>query len=329
MAPSPDLNQLRAFVEIYETGSVTAAARRLHVTQPTVSYTLGRLRRRFGDELFRRGRSGLEPTPAATRLYGPLRRAVADIDAVVATAETFDPARSRDRFALALSDLGELSFLPPILDTLEREAPGVGVVARPLVVAQAAEWLLGGEVDLVVTSADVGGGRLDRYPFLAVGYVVIAAADHPRLSGRRLTPRRFARERHVHVVGTAGHTGPTTMLRAHGLEREVALEVATFSALPYVVQATDLLGMVPRHIAGIMADHHAIAVHELPWPVPPIEVSTLTRHAPALGPAQRWFVTVVRRVLDAVAADAGVGVRHSSRSRAEDRAKDHAQVAGS
>ena len=50
----PDLNQLRTFVVLYELRSVTAAADRLHVTQPTVSYTLRRLRERFSDELFRR-----------------------------------------------------------------------------------------------------------------------------------------------------------------------------------------------------------------------------------------------------------------------------------
>ena len=48
----PDLNQLRTFVVLYELRSLTATAEFLHVTQPTVSYTLARLRERFGDDLF-------------------------------------------------------------------------------------------------------------------------------------------------------------------------------------------------------------------------------------------------------------------------------------
>ena len=63
--PISDLNQLRTFVVLYELRSVTAAAESLHVTQPTVSYTLRRLRERFGDDLFRREGHERVPTGKA------------------------------------------------------------------------------------------------------------------------------------------------------------------------------------------------------------------------------------------------------------------------
>lgn len=78
-----DLNLARVFVLLYETGSVTATAETLHVTQPTVSYSLGKLRRHFDDELFRRNGRGLTPTAGARRLYLPLQRALAEIDGTV------------------------------------------------------------------------------------------------------------------------------------------------------------------------------------------------------------------------------------------------------
>ena len=80
----PDLNQLRTFVALYELRSVTAVAEQLHVTQPTVSYTLRRLRERFGDELFRREGHDMVPTPKAAQLFGPLHEALAQIEEKIA-----------------------------------------------------------------------------------------------------------------------------------------------------------------------------------------------------------------------------------------------------
>ena len=79
--PGPiDLTQVRTFIHLYETRSVTGTADALRVSQPTVSYTLGKMRRRFGDDLFVRTAHGLAPSGTADQLYEPLRAALEDID---------------------------------------------------------------------------------------------------------------------------------------------------------------------------------------------------------------------------------------------------------
>ena len=117
-----DLNQLRTFVALYELRSVTAVAEQLHVTQPTVSYTLRRLRERFGDELFRREGHDMVPTAKATQLFGPLHEALAQIDATVNDTEAFEPAGFSGELTLGLTSIGEQTFLPPIMTALAREA---------------------------------------------------------------------------------------------------------------------------------------------------------------------------------------------------------------
>lgn len=64
-----DLNLLRVLTTVFETRSVTIAADRLHITQPSVSYALKRLREEFKDELFNRNNSGMVPTQLAGQLY--------------------------------------------------------------------------------------------------------------------------------------------------------------------------------------------------------------------------------------------------------------------
>src|SRR6476661_5072834 len=115
-----DLNQLRTFVTLYELRSVTGAARRLHVTQPTVSYSLKRLRERFGDELFRREGNDMVPTAKATQLFGPLHNALAQIDATVMGSDVFEPTGFSGELVLGLTSIGEQTFLPPIMTALGR-----------------------------------------------------------------------------------------------------------------------------------------------------------------------------------------------------------------
>lgn len=71
-----DLNLIRTFVTLYEAGSVTLAAERLFVTQPSVSYALARLRELFDDALFTRTRDGIQPTFVAEQLYGTFRESL-------------------------------------------------------------------------------------------------------------------------------------------------------------------------------------------------------------------------------------------------------------
>ena len=78
-----DLGMLRVFVLVYENNSVTVAAQRLYISQPSVSYTLRKLRTHFGDPLFQRRGQRLEPTLVAEELYPRLRRLIESIPSMI------------------------------------------------------------------------------------------------------------------------------------------------------------------------------------------------------------------------------------------------------
>lgn len=292
--PGADLNHIRTFVTLYETRSVTAAAEQLHVTQPTVSYTLGRLRRRFGDDLFRRQGHDFVPSSLATRLYGPLREALTQIDDTLAGPDAFDPAAHTDEFSLALSSLGEQTFLPRVMGHLLAEAPGVRLRSVPLVADRAESELVRGVIDLAVSVSLLSPERLWRTPFLPVEYVAVTAADAPLPP---TGPRMFEGRRFVQVSGHAGHTPPNQALTEHGLLGQVALVVDSYGSVAEVVEASDLVVLLPRHVTGMLLPQHRLALHALPWPAPATPVSVYTRPEAALSHAQRWFRDVVLRAL--------------------------------
>jgi len=292
-----DLNLARVFVLLYETGSVTVTAETLHVTQPTVSYSLGKLRRHFGDELFRRTGRGLAPTSVAQRIYEPLHRAVAEIDGALRQSEEFDPTIDAARFTLALSDLGEVTLLPRLVAAARARAPRVSFTVAALDVDDAERQLGRGEIDAFVATPVLTSHRTVRIPLFRERYVGMVAADHPRIHGDAVGFDELAVEHHATVFGPSGHIGPRTSLATHGLLDRVALEVTRFSLLPYLLEATDLVAIVPEYVGETFTSSHAVRLLRLPFEIEPIEVAAYARHETSRSPAQRWLVSFLAEVL--------------------------------
>src|SRR6187402_3235490 len=117
-----DLNLLRVLVAIDDKRSVSAAAILLSRSQPSVSSALGKLRSFFDDPLFVRSGNTMQPTPRAVEIMAPVRGVLSRIGMEIVAAPSFDPASSEQPIVLALSDVGEVVFLPAILQQLRQVA---------------------------------------------------------------------------------------------------------------------------------------------------------------------------------------------------------------
>jgi DNA-binding transcriptional LysR family regulator len=292
-----DLNLMRVFVLLYETRSVTATAEAVHVSQPTVSYDLGKLRRHFDDELFRRSRHGLVPTPVADRLYEPLQQSLAEIQHAVTPPGTFDPATSRARLTIGLSDLGEASLLPRLLGPLQEQAPGVSLVVRPLDTGEAPGQLGRGELDAFIATPVLSAPQIRRIPLFSEGYVAMVAAPHPRIRGRSVSIAQLRDERHILVDGPSGHVGPKLALQTLELLDRIALQVTEFSVLPYLVQRSELVAVVPEYAGHAYAESHPVRLLRLPINLEPLEIALYARPERSRSPAQHWLVNVLHHSL--------------------------------
>src|SRR5882672_592293 len=187
-----DLNLLRAFDAVLRDGSVTAAAERLGLSQPAMSNALARLRRLLGDPLFMRTASGMRPTPFAQQLAAPVQQALDLIRASFSQQAGFDPGTSDRIFRLQLTDVGEIAFLPPLLERLQRDAPRVRIETQHLPQDEVSDALASGDVDVAVgflpeLSSGVVAQRLfrDRYVCLCAPII--------RRSGRASRSPSFSR----------------------------------------------------------------------------------------------------------------------------------------
>src|SRR5512134_812475 len=121
----PDLNLLVLFDAVLRHRSVSRAAEAVGLSQPAVSNGLRRLREHFHDRLFVRTAEGMVPTPAAEALGGTVSAALAQIRAGFARRGVFDPRAEQRTFTLIMTDIGEIVFLPRLLETAKREAAGI------------------------------------------------------------------------------------------------------------------------------------------------------------------------------------------------------------
>src|SRR5205085_10234424 len=144
-----DLNLLRVFDAVLRERGVTAAAGRLGLTQPAVSNALARLRALFGDALFVRTPAGMEATPFARGVAEPVRQALALLDSALAHGPGFDPGSATRALRFYMSDLGQIEFLPPLIERAQREAPGVRLEAVAL------------DVEVIAGALGTGALKLD------------------------------------------------------------------------------------------------------------------------------------------------------------------------
>src|SRR5512132_2634973 len=122
-----DLNLLLVFNQMLKEKRVSAVGENLGLSQPAISNALARLRRLLGDELFLRTPRGMEPTPFALELAEPVAYAMGALHTALNQQSVFEPVTSTRGFTLAMTDIGEIYFMPALMDLLSRTAPGVTI----------------------------------------------------------------------------------------------------------------------------------------------------------------------------------------------------------
>jgi len=284
-----DLNLLRVLDAVLRERSVTVAAGRLGLTQPAVSNALARLRAAFGDTLFVRTPSGMAPTPFARDLDAPVRQALALIESALVHGGGFDPATSTRAVRFYMSDLGEISFLPALVEHVRRLAPGVYLEAQGLPLEAIDEGLAGGALDIAVGFLPRLAAPVRRRRLFSDPYVCLMRSDHPRI-GARLTRKLFLEASHALVSSTgSGHRVIEEALERHGLTRRIALRVPHFTVVPMVLARTDLLLTLPGQVARVYEADGRFKSLPVPLPIPSAEVAVHWHERFERDPGNRWL----------------------------------------
>lgn len=281
-----DLNLIHALHALLEERHVTRAAKRSFLSQSAMSRALERLREMFGDPLLVRTGRGYERTVRGERVLRELESLVPRLEAMV-RGEEFDPARSRERFRVAMTDHASMILIPSLVASVRRAAPHVKL--------EVSAWRAG-------TYEDVTAGRVDtglcaeEAPAALESEVLVnldlacLVGSALRVRARRLTLKQYLKFPHLMVEIREGQQPFVDRTLAQlGTKRCVALTLPFFVPAIFAIARTDLILTVPRKLAEITAAMAGVRIVE-----PPREIKSfpyfMTWH-PRLTtePAHAWF----------------------------------------
>jgi len=189
-----ELRHLRLVVHVAASGSLTAAADHLHLTQSALSHQLRDLEDRLGTPLFLRRNRRMTPTAAGQRLLESAGTVLAELERTEAAVR--DVGRNRQGLLRVATECYTCyHWLPGVLKEFARRAPGVEVRVEVEATAHPLAMLVAGKLDFALMTSPVRDRRLAATPLFRDEMLVIAAADH-----------RFAKQPHVKPADLAGET---------------------------------------------------------------------------------------------------------------------------
>jgi DNA-binding transcriptional LysR family regulator len=299
-----DLNLLVALDALLDARSVSAAARRLNLSQPAMSAALARLRRRFDDELLVRAGRDYELTPLARDLLPEVQHAVRLLSRALRLEDQFDPMTSERTFRLSMSDYAISVVHEPLLRLIAAAAPGVRLTIDGLGADIRSSDKVLVDFDALIAPLGFGFPGASR-PLWRDRMVLMAARHHPRLEDGRFTVETLAEVPHaVASFGPGVLTPADRVFGELGITRHVALQVHGFLPLPFVIAGTEMVAVVPERLARMhVREDGPVVVVEPPFDPVILPEGYWFGRDRLSDPAHRWLFARFDELAEELAED--------------------------
>ncbi len=285
-----NLNLLPALDALLRDRHVSAAARRMGVSQSAMSHALSKLRLLLDDKLLVAFGRAMVLTPRGEQIAAVLPRILHALSDVIAQPEPFAPSTSRRAFVLATVDYFELTTLGSVLAFLCKEAPHVQLNIERTD-SESLARLKAGQIDLLVssTSGSLTGSGLRSRRLFDEPFAVIARSDHPTIK-RRLSLSAYLKAQHVLVTVERRSEGLVDrVLAERGLSRHIAVRVPHFLSAPIAVQQSDLICTLAASVAERAREVFGVRVLSAPLEIPPVSIHAWWPVQHDGDPARTWF----------------------------------------
>lgn len=296
-----DLNLLVTLDVLLETRSVTDAAFRLNLSQPSVSAALSRLRHYFDDELLMQMGRKMVPTAKGLELEGPIREMLNFVRFRITSADEFDPLTSKRNFRIVVSDYAYDVVIARALARAGRLAPHVSFdLSSPG--PQHFRQFRDGDIDIMVTVSDY---MIEDHPHHVLFHDedAVITWGGGRYAGSISSEQFLAAQ---HVIAVFGQERMPTITESyfagHGVERKVAMQVPSFAALPRAILDTDRVATLHRRHADLFARIYPICIHPLPLKGPEIRELMQWHRLKGNDQGLRWLMQLIKDEADLLSA---------------------------
>lgn len=239
-----DYRQIQYFVCLYEEGSVTRAANRLHIVQPALSMQIARLEEELGRQLFVRSNRGMVPTAHGTQMYGLFMPVLADFERARAQLlAAGDELAGHARIGLPASIAQDV--LAGALAEFSSRFPRVTVSVTEAYSEALIQGVASGQLDTAIVNRPKRLALVAE-PVLEEEFVLAVGVSHPSLPDR-VSLRDAAR---LPLVLPTRQHGLRVALEgfadAAGVALDCRLEVDSLSAIAQIVERGGYATLLPR-----------------------------------------------------------------------------------
>jgi DNA-binding transcriptional LysR family regulator len=281
---SLDFQSLNTLVTIYREGSFSAAAAILDINQSTVSYTVARLRKVFGDPLFVRQGAGVVATDRCRDLVVKAAGMLEQFDRM-AQPEDFSPQDVRAALTVSCNFYERLIILPHLIRSLRQVAPGLRVsVTQSL--SEGGTQLKRNFTDLLLSPITMTEEGIYVRTLFEDEYVCVMDPGHP-LTEQPITLDGYVQAKHAMIdYGAGWKSRYQDELEQLGLTIEPVLRIPSPATIDRLILGTDMISTVPSRVAAVFAGN--LAVRQSPLPAP-FSVKMFWTERTHNSPMHRWF----------------------------------------
>src|SRR3954447_1345209 len=280
---SLNLDQLRTFLEVVEHSSFSAAARRLHLTQPAISLQIRELERRFGLQLIERLGKQAHATVPGRELIEAAQRIFRECDQVDATMRRFREGWiGRVRISMTLTSM--IYRLPPILRQIRIDHPGIDLVINNTPTQTSVENIIQNRIDLAIVNLPVQKKQLKTTTLCAEEMLAIFPAGTRNIPDV-ITPFDVARHNllveqqssaaYAQVMGWLGRAPRTREPMPLGTVEALKSAVASnlgMAIVPDVAVATHMSDFIVRPLRPALSRTLALIEHRNKPNEPALEI---------------------------------------------------------
>lgn len=297
-----DLKQLTALVTVADAGSVTKAARLLHVVQPAVSRYIHSLEDEVGVALFERTRQGMLLTPAGEVLVERARRALLELERARAEIRP-DRENVQGIVTVGLLESTVELLAAPLLESVARRHPGIDLRLLSAFSGHLQQWLDDGAVDMSLLYNLASTPSISVTPLLHESLWAVAPPDVDLAGDGALTWAHVTRSRFVlPVMGHGLRTLIDQALHIAGVEPAIACQTNSMLVQKKLVATTNAWSVLPA--AGVAQDVAAGRLNGGPVTEPEISrtivlaLQRASRVPPAVEVVAGEVVRVTRRLVE-------------------------------
>lgn len=292
-----DLNLLKVFSKVMETGSYVKASDAIGISPPAISIAMKRLQRSLEKELFVRGGGQIQPTAAATALYQNIQLEFLSIEKTIRSYGEFDPYSSKVHFTLSSPE----EYNSTLLSAFASETNlglSYSLKQQASTDEQAIASLRTRATDLVIDSVVLADKSIDSERLFKDRIVIVAAKaneiidDIMSLEQYQKLPQSVLSIRRNGKLPLEVFIDETTEIH-----RNICHEASSLMANMLIVSQTELFCHVPLRLAQRYQAQLSLKIIEAPIKLKPVHVIMQWHKSNSIDPRHIWLRNRIKEIL--------------------------------